>query len=84
MESAYLIGELHGLQGQLPGGGQDERPGPRGLRALQLLEHGDEEGCALTAACPGHSHDVLTVQDHRDSLPTHTQEGRGMGFRTTS
>lgn len=73
----HLLGELHGLQGQLSGGRENEGTGP-GLSAagLEPLEHGDEEAGRLAAARPGHGDHVSAVQDHRDGLQGN-QWGRG-------
>lgn len=68
-EARDLFGELHGLQGELSGGREDQSPGSRlRLRGLQLLEHGHEERRRLPAARPRHGHHILSIQDHWDSL----------------
>lgn len=73
---ADLFSELHGLQRQLSGGGQDESPGScLGLRSLQLLKHGDQEGSSFTTARPGHGYHVLAIQNHRDGLKWERQVG---------
>lgn len=68
----HLLSELHGLQGQLPSGRKDERPGTGLATAgLEPLKHGDEETRRLAAASPRHGHHILAVQDHRDGLQGH-------------
>lgn len=72
----HLFSELHGLQSQLPGGREDEGPGPCLCAArFQPLKHREEEAGCFAAACPGHGHHVLAVQDHRDGLSRHTLGG---------
>lgn len=78
---ADLLGELHGLQSQLPGGGQDEGTGTSlGAGGLQLLKHGDQERCRLPTARPSHGNHVLAIQDDWDGLQA---KGRATSSRET-
>lgn len=65
-----LFCELHGLQGQLSGGGQDESPSSTCLRGFQLLKHGHQEGGRLPAASPSHGYYIFAIQNHWYSLET--------------
>ena len=58
-----------GLQGQLAGGTDDQRPGAHdfGVRS-QLVDHGDDEGRGLAAAGARADHHVPAFQDVGDGL----------------
>lgn len=74
----HLLGELHCLQSQLPGGRENEGTGASlSAAGLESLEHGDEEAGSLATACPGHGHHVFAIQDHRDGLERKREGGAG-------
>ncbi len=69
-EFSELLGKSEGLEGQLPGGGEDKSPRPRlGGPALEPLKQRQQEAGRLPRPGPGHRHHVPSFQDERDRLP---------------
>ena len=68
-ELGQLLRELHGLQRELTGRGQDDaaRSGFQRVRA-EFVEDGDEEGCGLAGARAGHGDDVGPRERDGDGL----------------